>query len=70
MADVGDMDPCYPTLLIGWKHFIFDNIGPGQGLSRQPTPVLGRIVNLDRICSVFENRPNTNIEYHYSVLTI
>ena len=37
MADVGDMDPCYPTLLIGWKHFIFDNIGPGQGLSRQPT---------------------------------
>ena len=37
MADVGDMDPCYPTLLIGWKHFIFDNIGPVQALSRQPT---------------------------------
>lgn len=37
MADVGDMAPCYPTLLIGWKHFIFDNIGPVQALSRQPT---------------------------------
>ena len=28
IADVGDMPQCYPTLLIGWKHFIFDNIGP------------------------------------------